>query len=198
MSCDEAVVRHFGEGSKSAYALALIEMEETKSNLMPLGSGFNKNAAEERITAIMKIRKNTIVSYFMAAVLVVGIIIVFAASPMTADKSQKGGSDEKTEKQDSNYNREKEEEEKERIEKENPLYDSVLGEIAAGIAKKGDYEALEGIIYLLSEKDVNKIVEHIVENEDWEALKYLFPYISKKTLEEIGGLTEKQKWGNVL
>ena len=36
LSCDEAVVRLFGESAKMAYARALISMEETRSGLTPL------------------------------------------------------------------------------------------------------------------------------------------------------------------
>ena len=36
LSCDEAVVRLFGENAKMAYARALISMEETRSGLTPL------------------------------------------------------------------------------------------------------------------------------------------------------------------
>ena len=36
LSCDEAVVRLFGESAKTAYARALISMEETRSGLTPL------------------------------------------------------------------------------------------------------------------------------------------------------------------
>ena len=60
LACDEAVVRLFGESTKAAYARALISMEETRSSLTPLCNNFSKNAIEERITAIMKIKKTTI------------------------------------------------------------------------------------------------------------------------------------------
>ena len=50
LSCDEAVVRLFGENTKAAYARALISMEETRSDLTPLCNNFSKNAIEERIT----------------------------------------------------------------------------------------------------------------------------------------------------
>ena len=36
LSCDEAVVRLFGENAKTDYAQALISMEETRSGLTPL------------------------------------------------------------------------------------------------------------------------------------------------------------------
>lgn len=80
LSCDEAVVRTFGETMKSAYAMTLIDMEETKSTLTPLCNNFSKNAIEERITAIMRIKKTTIVSIILALALVVGTTVAFATS----------------------------------------------------------------------------------------------------------------------
>lgn len=80
LSCDEAVIRLFGENTKAAYARALISMEETRSGLTPLCNNFNKNAIEERITAIMKIKKSSIFSLVLAAALVVGVTTVFATS----------------------------------------------------------------------------------------------------------------------
>lgn len=80
LSCDEAVVRRLGLGKKSAYALTLIGMEETKSGLSPLASSFSRNAIEERITAIMKMKKTSVVAVVLAAVLVCGLSVGFATS----------------------------------------------------------------------------------------------------------------------
>lgn len=80
LSCDEAVVRHFGESSKSAYALTLISMEEKRSGLMPLYNGFGKEAIEERIRAVMKGKKPALSVTLSAIVLVLGIAGVFATS----------------------------------------------------------------------------------------------------------------------
>lgn len=80
LSCDEAVVRFFGENTKAAYARALISMEETRSGLTPLCSSFSKNVIEERITAIMKIKKTTVFSLVLAGFIVVGTATAFATS----------------------------------------------------------------------------------------------------------------------
>lgn len=56
LSCDEIVVHRFG-GARADYARTLIRMMETRSGVAPLCNGFSKNAIEERITAIMKRRK---------------------------------------------------------------------------------------------------------------------------------------------
>ena len=80
LSCDEAVVRLFGENAKATYARALISMEETRSGLTPLCNNFSKNGIEERITAIMKIKKTTVFSLVLAGFIVVGTATAFATS----------------------------------------------------------------------------------------------------------------------
>ena len=80
LSCDETVIRRFGERTKATYAMTLIRMEETKSGLTPLCNNFSKNAIEERIIAIMKIKKTSLAALIAAAVLVVGMTAVFATS----------------------------------------------------------------------------------------------------------------------
>lgn len=80
LRCDEAVVRRFGTGSRSAYALALISMEEKRSGLGPFASAFSKNASEERIRAIMKIKKRSLAAILAAAALVCCVGVGFATS----------------------------------------------------------------------------------------------------------------------
>ena len=88
LSCDEAVVRLFGENTKAAYARSLISMEETRSGLTPLCNNFNKNAIEERITAIMKIKKTSIFSLALAVALIVGVTTVFATSAFASSGNE--------------------------------------------------------------------------------------------------------------
>lgn len=80
LACDESVVRLSGETSKKNYSLMLISMEAKKSGLLPFCNNFSKNAIEERITAIMKIRKTTIFSLAVACVIVLGTMTAFATS----------------------------------------------------------------------------------------------------------------------
>ncbi len=96
LSCDEAVVRFFGENTKAAYARALISMEETRSGLTPLCNNFSKNAIEERITAIMKIKKTTVFSLVLAGFIVAGIATAFATSA-NAQQAESVGQDSGTE-----------------------------------------------------------------------------------------------------
>lgn len=84
LSCDERVVRVFGENSKALYANTLIYMEEKRSGLIPFYSSFSKNAIEERITAIMKIKKTSFVTIISAVVLIIGVAALFATSAKSA------------------------------------------------------------------------------------------------------------------
>ena len=86
LSCDETVIRQFGENTRAAYAKVLISMEETRSGFIPLCNNFSRNAIEERITAIMKTRKTTVVSLVLAAVIVAGTTSVFAPSALAESK----------------------------------------------------------------------------------------------------------------
>ncbi len=83
LSCDEAVIRLFGEHAKSAYALTLIRMEEVRSGLAPLCNNFSRNAIEERIVAIMKGKKTSLAAMFTATALIVGVTTAFATSAQT-------------------------------------------------------------------------------------------------------------------
>ena len=80
LSCDGCVLRMLGEKEKSAYARALIRMEERKSGMSALYSQFSKNAITERIEAIMKFKKTSIAACALALVVTVGATTAFAVS----------------------------------------------------------------------------------------------------------------------
>lgn len=80
LSCDDKVVRRFGLKTRSDYARVLIRMEEAKSDFVPLCSNFSKNAIEERIVAIMKMKKTTIIPSILACIIVLCTIGAFATS----------------------------------------------------------------------------------------------------------------------
>lgn len=80
LSCDESVVRMYGSGARASYALTLVGMEEHRAHFTPLASSFAKNALEERITAIMKLKKTTVAVSAAALVLVAVVIIMFATA----------------------------------------------------------------------------------------------------------------------
>lgn len=80
LSCDAWVIRMMGEKKRSSYALMLIKMEEKRSGMSALYSHFGKNAISERIEAIMKFKKTSILACAFALVLVVGATTAFATS----------------------------------------------------------------------------------------------------------------------
>ena len=86
LACDECVIHRFGNNSKSTYATALISMEEKKSGLTPLCNSFSKNAIEERIRAIMKIKKTSKFAVIISAVLVICVTGGFATSASSLEK----------------------------------------------------------------------------------------------------------------
>ena len=86
LSCDETVVRRFGMDIKSVYATALISMEEKKSGLTPLCNSFSKNAIEERIRAIMKIKKTSKFAVIISVVLLICVTGGFATSASSLEK----------------------------------------------------------------------------------------------------------------
>ncbi len=88
LACDEAVVRRFGRERRGEYARMLIDMEERRMDLSPLGSHFARSAIEERILSIMKIKKNTAISIILAVALVAVCVGVFTASALAPEKAE--------------------------------------------------------------------------------------------------------------
>ncbi len=80
LACDEAVVRKMKGDCRSAYAMALIGMEERRRGFSSLYSHFSKNAIEERIVAIMKTKKTGVISTVAALALTLGVICGFTTS----------------------------------------------------------------------------------------------------------------------
>ena len=83
LTCDEQVIRQMGMSNKKEYAYALINMAQQRERLSPLYIGFSKNAIEERITAIMKIKKTTVSGILAACLLFISITVVLATSEST-------------------------------------------------------------------------------------------------------------------
>ena len=80
LACDEAVVHILGLDSRKGYACALLSAAE--SGFSPLCITYaTKNHMEERIRAIMKMKKRSAVAVIAAVLLVTGITAVFATSP---------------------------------------------------------------------------------------------------------------------
>ena len=83
LTCDEVVINRYGEKTKKTYAYMLINMAQQDGALAPLYSGFSKNATEERIISIMRMKKSSIISIIIAFMLVstltVGALGMFSA-----------------------------------------------------------------------------------------------------------------------
>lgn len=80
LACDEEVIEQFGQDSRKAYAMSLISLAERKGSVASWGSGFSKDAMEERIVAIMRKRKFTKGSLAGAGILVLFAGVLFAAT----------------------------------------------------------------------------------------------------------------------
>lgn len=78
LRCDEAAVLALGEDSRERYALALIRLAEKQC--VPLCGFAHRNGMEERIRAIMSIKKKSLLACAVALALVLGITTAFATS----------------------------------------------------------------------------------------------------------------------
>ncbi len=86
LSCDETVMRVLGMEKKKMYAKLLIDMEE-KGIPSPFSSSFSKNAVEERIVAIMKLKKKSLLAVILAAGLTVGAVTALGTSAYADQKT---------------------------------------------------------------------------------------------------------------
>lgn len=80
LACDEGAVRQLGIGDRSDYAKTLIGMEARKSGFLPFFSHFAGFAAEERIKAIMKLKKSSFITSIAAVLLICGTAGAFLTS----------------------------------------------------------------------------------------------------------------------
>ncbi len=86
--CDEAAVLALGEDSRERYALALIRLaagaRQEEKQYVPLCGFVHRNGMEERIKAIMRVKKKSLLACFIALALVMGITTAFATSAKPA------------------------------------------------------------------------------------------------------------------
>ena len=85
LSCDEMVLRHFGGTERASYAHSLIDMAERGRSFSFMHSYFSKNAAEERIIAIMKYKKTSFLAIAAALALTLGMATGFTTGATAAD-----------------------------------------------------------------------------------------------------------------
>ena len=76
LSCDEAVLKMLGEKTKSSYALTLIDMAENRFYPAMSCSNFSKNDLEERIKAIIKVKRKSVMGAVLAVILVTTLSLV--------------------------------------------------------------------------------------------------------------------------
>ncbi len=87
--CDRAVVLSLDRDARKDYARTLLDMEERRGGYAA-ASGFSRNAIEERIHAVMKIRKKSFWSALLALALVLGVGAVFATAAEPEDTAAPG------------------------------------------------------------------------------------------------------------
>ncbi len=91
LCCDARVLRRGGEEERRAYASALVRMEEARAHALPLASAFSRNALEERIGAIMNVKKRSVVALLTALLITAVSLAAFAAAPVSETTSQAVG-----------------------------------------------------------------------------------------------------------
>ena len=81
LACDESVLRRLGAPARRDYARTLLDQAARQSGLpSPLFSGFSRQTIEERIKAIMKMKKSTKIAALAAALLIAFSAIAFATT----------------------------------------------------------------------------------------------------------------------
>lgn len=100
LSCDERVIGHFGTKEKKAYAMALLRMEERRPRSETFCSSFSRNPNEERILAVIRMKKQT--RKTVAAMVLV--VAVFAVTFATSAAAVYGEPQETVPKQESGKN----------------------------------------------------------------------------------------------
>ncbi len=85
LACDESVINKMGGSSRKSYALALLNMEESRRRYSVFTSAFGKNAVEERVKTIVSGKKRSVAA-LLASVLIVGAVFaVFGTSAVAND-----------------------------------------------------------------------------------------------------------------
>lgn len=88
LACDEQTLLRLGPSQKRAYALTLLQLAAHQSRPHALTSAFGRSAAEERIKAIMNMKKLPRYVMLLALVLAATLITAFATQPQSASAEQ--------------------------------------------------------------------------------------------------------------
>jgi beta-lactamase regulating signal transducer with metallopeptidase domain len=96
LACDEAVLRRMGSDCRVQYATMLLDRMETQARqVTPLCSAFGDKAGraeKERIVAIMKTKKSTVLAAVCAGLLVCAVAVGFATGAKPQDETGKSAS----------------------------------------------------------------------------------------------------------
>lgn len=94
LSCDEQVLLRCGLSSRASYARELIRLEERKTGFSPLETHFCKNKTEERIRAIMTLKRFTFGGLAAALLISAGAITAFATDFSLSETTAPAGTAE--------------------------------------------------------------------------------------------------------
>ncbi|RRD94771.1 M56 family metallopeptidase [Clostridiales bacterium COT073_COT-073] len=89
VSCDEMVLSKLVGEHRAEYAYFLLEMAQTKDSFSPMYNYFSKNAAKERIVAIMKYKKLKFSLIMLSIGLTILMGIIFTTSAKLNQSAQK-------------------------------------------------------------------------------------------------------------
>lgn len=87
LACDERVIRILGREHRRDYAMTLLQCEEKKTLLNAAYTGFSKQTLKERIGAIMKIKRLSLIGVILSAVLILATVFVGSVSGIKAGKT---------------------------------------------------------------------------------------------------------------
>jgi bla regulator protein BlaR1 len=79
-SCDEQVIRTFGQESKADYAMSLVTMAQRQRGLEPIGLGYLKSSAEQRIVSIMKYKRSKLSAGIFSVLLLICVTLSLATT----------------------------------------------------------------------------------------------------------------------
>lgn len=85
LACDEAVIKSLGDSARKSYALALLDMAESRRSYTVLTNAFGQNAVEKRVKAIVKGKKNSVIAIIIACIFMSCMFAAFGTSALATD-----------------------------------------------------------------------------------------------------------------
>lgn len=81
LACDQAVIRRFGPESRADYARTLLRFETGWRMPLPYASQFSRSASKERIAALARHKKGSLLLSGLVVLLAAGALLFWASSP---------------------------------------------------------------------------------------------------------------------